>query len=274
MKKFGIDISYWQGSFDLKAAKAEGVEFVIVKGGGGDDGLYVDSRFRRNYEAAKRLGLPVGVYWFSRATTVREAETEADYFYTNVLQGCQFELPVYMDVEHEAQLKLSKDALTAVVEAWCARLEAKGFWVGIYASWWTFSAHVNDSQLQRYAHWVAQWSEECSYKGNAGVFGMWQFGGERNAIRSTKICGQVVDQNYMYIDYPAKIKKAKKNGFGKETTVKQDETTTYTVQKDDTLWDIAEKHLGSGTRYKEIKQLNGLTSDLIYAGQKLKLPKK
>ena len=34
---------------------------------------------------------------------------------------------------------------------------------------------------------------------------------------------------------------------------------TYTVQKGDTLWRIAEKGLGRGTRYPEIKKLNGLT---------------
>ena len=48
--------------------------------------------------------------------------------------------------------------------------------------------------------------------------------------------------------------------------------STYTVQKGDSLWAIAEKHLGNGTRYNEIKKLNGLTSDVIYAGQVLKLP--
>ena len=48
--------------------------------------------------------------------------------------------------------------------------------------------------------------------------------------------------------------------------------STYTVQKGDSLWAIAEKRLGNGTRYNEIKKLNGLTSDVIYSGQVLKLP--
>lgn len=43
-------------------------------------------------------------------------------------------------------------------------------------------------------------------------------------------------------------------------------------KKGDSLWAIAEKRLGNGTRYNEIKKLNGLTSDVIYAGQVLKLP--
>ena len=49
-------------------------------------------------------------------------------------------------------------------------------------------------------------------------------------------------------------------------------TRTYTVRKGDSLWAIAAKQLGDGNRYKEIKNLNGLTSDTIHAGQVLKLP--
>ena len=47
---------------------------------------------------------------------------------------------------------------------------------------------------------------------------------------------------------------------------------TYTVQKGDSLWKIAERELGRGTRYKEIKELNSLKTDTIYPGQVLKLP--
>lgn len=50
--------------------------------------------------------------------------------------------------------------------------------------------------------------------------------------------------------------------------------TTYTVKKGDSLWAIAAAKLGDGTRYNEIKILNGLTSNTIYAGQVLKIPAK
>lgn len=50
--------------------------------------------------------------------------------------------------------------------------------------------------------------------------------------------------------------------------------TAYTIKKDDTLWGIATRILGNGSRYKEIKTLNGLTSDTIYAGQILRIPSK
>jgi LysM repeat protein len=276
--KLGIDISHWQGDFNLKAAKAEGVEFVIIKGGGGDAGLYVDSRFSDNYKKAQDLGLPVGAYWFSKALTVKEAQAEADYFYTNVLKGRRFELPIYIDVEHKDQLALRKDRLTAVVKAWCNRLQAKGFWVGIYASLWTFASHVNDSELQGYAHWVAQWDKKCEYKGNEGVLGMWQFGGETNALRSTQIAGQTVDQDYMLVDYPSHIKAAGCNGFEKPVAKPAAPAPApaapavkiHVVKPNETLSKIAAMY---GTTYQEIVKLNGIKNpNMIYAGQKFKIP--
>lgn len=56
------------------------------------------------------------------------------------------------------------------------------------------------------------------------------------------------------------------------TTESKPDYITYTVQKGDTLWDIAKKYLGNGSRWKEIYNLSGLTSHTIYAGQKLKIP--
>lgn len=49
---------------------------------------------------------------------------------------------------------------------------------------------------------------------------------------------------------------------------------TYTVRRGDSLWAIAAKELGNGSRYTEIKSLNGLSGDTIHAGQILKLPNK
>lgn len=50
------------------------------------------------------------------------------------------------------------------------------------------------------------------------------------------------------------------------------ESGTYTVRSGDTLWGIAETFLGSGARYPEILEANGLTSIIIYPGQVLRLP--
>ena len=46
----------------------------------------------------------------------------------------------------------------------------------------------------------------------------------------------------------------------------------HTVVKGDTLWEIANVYLGDGSLYPEIKALNGLSSNVIYTGWKLKIP--
>ena len=51
-----------------------------------------------------------------------------------------------------------------------------------------------------------------------------------------------------------------------------DDYRIHTVVKADTLWDIAALYLGKGSRYPEIKTLNGLKSNVIYSGWKLKIP--
>lgn len=49
-------------------------------------------------------------------------------------------------------------------------------------------------------------------------------------------------------------------------------SSTYIVKSGDSLWSIAQSQLGDGSRYHEIKSLNGLSNDTIYPGQILKLP--
>ena len=46
----------------------------------------------------------------------------------------------------------------------------------------------------------------------------------------------------------------------------------YRVKRGDTLWKISKEFLGMGPRYTEIMEENGLTNDMIYPGQILKIP--
>ena len=49
------------------------------------------------------------------------------------------------------------------------------------------------------------------------------------------------------------------------------ETFSYRVVPGDTLWKLAERFLGYGPRYNEIMSENGLTNDMIYPGQILRI---
>lgn len=58
-----------------------------------------------------------------------------------------------------------------------------------------------------------------------------------------------------------------------EAPKKEASYTSYTVKKGDSLWGIAKKLLGSGSKYTKIQKANGLSGALIKVGQKLKIPK-
>lgn len=214
MREFGIDVSKWQGNFNFKKAKAEGVKFAILRGASGTS---KDSKFETYYKQAKDQKLNVGVYLYTYAKNEAEARVEAEYLFNHCLRGKTFELPIYIDIEDKVQKSLSKAKNTAIVKAFCKTLEAKGYFVGVYASNYFFDTYLNDKELQGYAHWVAQWSRNCDYEGKTGVLGMWQFGGETNLIRTNKVAGVTCDQNYMLIDYPSRIKTRGLNGFTKVT---------------------------------------------------------
>ena len=223
MPVFGIDVSKWQGGFDFDKAKSEGVKFAILRGA---YHMTKDSRFESYYAACKKRNIPVGVYLYSMAKNVSEARKEADFLISDVLQGKKFEYPIYMDVEDKVQLSLGKKLLTEIVVAFCERLEDAGYYVGIYSSASYFKTYLDESKLKAYDKWVAQWSSKCTY---GDSFGMWQFGGETNVLRSNKIAGVTCDQNYAYKDYPTIIKKAKLNGYGAKPVAKSIEEIAQEV---------------------------------------------
>lgn len=267
-KVFGIDVSFWQGNFNFQQAKNEGVKFAILRGA---YNLSKDTKFEEYYNNAKVAGLDVGIYHYSMATTVQEAEREAQFLLDNVLVGKKFELPIYFDIEDAVHKNLSKGQVSAITRAYLEYLGSKGYWVGVYSSKSFIDTYLEDDIKKRYAMWIAQWNTELTYNGQVG---MWQFGGEQNFLRSIKINGQTVDQNYMLVDYPNLIKSKGRNGYGANTSnVKPQEPTTtvktYKVVSGDNLSSIASRF---GVTVQDLSSLNNITNaNLIYPGQILKV---
>ncbi len=282
-KVFGIDISKHQNGINLSKVKSEGVEFVIIRAGytGYIDGISKakDESFEKHYINAKANGLGVGAYWFSRATTYANGKAEAEYMYNNCLKGKQFEYPIAIDVEDSYyQAKAGKPAVTSAIKGFCEYLEAKGYYVCIYANTNWFSNKMNINELSKYDKWVANWT---NIKPSNPSGGLWQFGGETNKIRSNKVAGMTVDQNYAYYDYPTIMKQKGINGFNINETVKSQEPVTpqptypssdtvYLVKAGDTLSSIASKY---GTTYQTLAAYNNISNpNLIYVGQQIKIP--
>ena len=53
---------------------------------------------------------------------------------------------------------------------------------------------------------------------------------------------------------------------------KRQASTVYWVQSGDCLFSIARQVLGDGNRYPEIKALNGMTTDILLPGQRIRIP--
>ena len=214
---YGIDISHWQGNVDFEKIKINRfknmpVSFVMLQAGGSDNGLYTDSCFKQYYDQAKKAGLHIGAYYFvgnkfwGTAAGVADAKR-----FIKILDGREFDMPVAVDVENQSRAK--KAEITAATKAFCDTMEQAGYYCSIYASDVSgFKETMDVTKLTAYDKWVAKYStHEPTY---IKQYGMWQFGGSVNYLRSPHIIGvQSVncDQNIATKNYPDIIRKNKLN---------------------------------------------------------------
>lgn len=192
---YGIDISMWQGdNFDIKGT---GAEFVIIKAGGSEDGIYIDSQFLNNYVTAKNLGLPVGIYWYTKALSIYKLREEISYLLEHI-QGLQFELPIFLDLEESVIYNIAPFYATE----WLNTLPQHGYYPGIYTalSWWKDT--LKDVAMDDIQRWLALWIDGTDPEYPCGI---WQNG-------HTIYKGEELDSNYMFADYSF-IKRNGLNGF-------------------------------------------------------------
>lgn len=94
----GIDVSKYQGTIDWQQVRAAGVSFAFIKATEGGDLL--DSRFRENWEGARRAGIPRGAYHFTY--WCRPMAEQIEWFKRNVPVEPDA-LPPVLDVEWNFQ---------------------------------------------------------------------------------------------------------------------------------------------------------------------------
>ena len=94
MATSGIDVSQWQGTINWPHVKGK-VDFALIRAGYGDTLSFpyqIDKMYEANYKGCKQAGIPVGVYFYSYASTAAQAQREADSCIA-LLKGKQFEFP-------------------------------------------------------------------------------------------------------------------------------------------------------------------------------------
>lgn len=198
----GIDVSAHQKEIDWKKVAASGVEFVMIRlgfRGYGEEGtINLDKYFEQNLAGAKAAGLKVGVYFFSQAITVAEAEEEAVFVLEN-LKGAALDYPVVFDWEAITTSKARTDGLdietlTDCAIAFCDAVSYAGYTPMIYYNLPVGYTRYDLSRLTSYDVWFAQYAEKPTMYYD---YRIWQYtdSGSVPGI-STK-----VDMNIAFIPY-------------------------------------------------------------------------
>jgi len=209
LKVKGIDASRYQGKIDWEKVKASGIKFAMLKTVSTNytefGGIYIDPYFEHNYAECKRLGIPVGVYYYTYAQNVATANKELAKLKT-AIDGKKFEYPIVIDVEDNLLKPISKQALTELVEYAVEVIESWGCYAQVYTYLNYSNTELDMNRLKRYDLWLARYR---AIRPLTPKHNMWQYSssGKVNGINGN------VDMNYAYIDYPSIIKKAGLNGY-------------------------------------------------------------
>ena len=175
----GIDVSVYQGDIDWEAVAQPGVEFAIIRLGyrGYSQGaIQLDRNFEQNMRGALEAGLDVGVYFFSQATTVLEAEEEADFVLEN-LRGYPITFPVVFDWEFvtadQARThEMEGEALTDCALAFCELVATAGYTPMVYFNQDIGYFYYQLDELDQYPFWLAEYDSKPDFFYD---FEIWQY---------------------------------------------------------------------------------------------------
>ena len=201
----GIDVSEHQGRIDWEKVK-DHIDFAILRVGYGRNNI--DKQFVRNIKECNKLGIPVGVYWFSYAYTVEMAKQEAKYV-LEAIKTYRVEYPVFADIEYDTLnyarkngVNISKRLATDMVKAFCSEIEGANYWTGNYANPDFIDNKFYQDELKRYSLWLA-WYGATENQAKSYSCQMWQHS-EDGSIPG--IGGSSVDMNYDYRDFGEAIR--------------------------------------------------------------------
>ena len=171
--KIGIDVSKWQEEIDWQKVKEDGVEFVILRIGY-QDGIKgenrIDPYFYQNIQEAKQAGIPVGVYFYSYASTNEEAEEQAAWIVKH-LNDYTLELPIAFDWENWtsfANFEISFYKLNDIANTFLKKIEENGYTPTLYSS----KTYLEKIWInKRYKTWLAHYTNHTNY---TEEYYMWQ----------------------------------------------------------------------------------------------------
>ena len=199
-----IDVSRYQGTIDWAKVRPNvgGAMLKTVSTNSRYGGIYIDQQFERNYSECKRLGIPVGAYYYTYAQDAATVQAELAKLH-EALAGKAFTLPIAVDVEDNKLKPLSADALTDLVIAAADAIESWGLYAMVYTYTYYSQTELNMNRLSAYDLWIAD------YRGTRPTrkHGMWQYTSEYK-MAGVPGNGGLVDMSHAYKDYPSIIARA------------------------------------------------------------------
>lgn len=256
----GIDVSSWQGNIDFAAVKNSGIEFVYIKSSEGT--RYIDPYFEQNYQNAKANGLKVGFYHYVTARNTDEARAQANFF-ARVISNKSPDCRLAMDFESFGNLSVSE--INEISRVFLETLESvTGAKAVIYSNAYDARA-IFGAELTKYPLWVANYGVSSPQpNGKWENWVGWQY---TSTGRVDGISGYV-DRN----QFTDGILQSSSTVIPEPDTPSPEPETggtiTYTVQRGDTLSEIAMRY---GTTVSSIVSLNPIITNpnLIYPGWQL-----
>lgn len=150
----GIDVSYANGIVDFNKVKNT-VDFIIIRVGYGKNNM--DAQFLRNIQECNRLGIPLGVYWFSYALSAEEARMEAVYC-LEAIKSYKVDYPIFFDLEYDSIAFAQKKGITidpnAHALAFLKEIEKAGYKAGVYTNK-DYADKVFNAEVLKYPTWLA-----------------------------------------------------------------------------------------------------------------------
>ncbi len=177
----GCDLSYHNTQVDFDELKAAGCEFVMLRcgfRGYSEGGIMKDEKFDLYASEANRVGIAVGVYFFTQALTPEEAVEEAEYT-LKLIEDYDISYPVAFDTEYIDDEKartnvteISDELRSDICEAFCERIREEGYYPMIYASENWMRRNMELESLHQYDFWAPQYLEENDFLYD---FTIWQY---------------------------------------------------------------------------------------------------
>lgn len=153
-----VDISEFQQGINFNKMKSDGIKAVIIRAGYGRESSQKDSMFESHYKNAKSENMMIGVYWYSYADSVGDAEKEAKAC-LECINNKSLDMPIYYDLEDNSQTKLGKAKLTEIAERFCETIKKSNYRAGVYANLNWFNNYLDYDKLKKkYSIWLAQYN--------------------------------------------------------------------------------------------------------------------